>query len=181
MKKIITLLLTAAITTASLTACTGDSENSESKPDSSVAVSAEESKDESTEQSVAVLDVDALTEAIKKLTKATDTTVRSADDVYNDIGIDPASYEEGFWLIDATITVETVAVYKAKDADGAEAIKKLMDNYVKSVVNQQENYNVENYNMASTAKVAVSGSYAYMVMSPNVDAIAGAIDAAIKG
>ncbi len=165
MKKLFTILLTAIIAATALVAC---SEDKTPVDNSSVSAPAE-------------VDVKALETKAATLTKATDTTVRSADDVFNDIGIDPASFEEGFWLIDSTITVETVAFYKAKDAAGAEAIKKLLENYVKSVLNQQENYNVENYNMANTAKIAVIGNYAYMVMSPNVDSIVAEISNAIKG
>ncbi len=171
MKKLFVLLLTALLATSSLYAC-GDSEGAASQDAS--ATTSEEVKE-------AVVDVKALKEQVKTLTAAKDTTVRSDDDVYNDVGIDPATYSEGFWLIDSTITVETVAFFKANDAASAEAIKGLIDKYVKSVLNQQNNYNEENYYMAEKAKVGISGNYVYMVMSPNVDSVYAAIDAALKG
>ncbi len=139
-----------------------------------------DSSDTPTETTVNV-DITALKDNVKTLTAAKDTTVRSADDVYNDVGINPETYTEGFWLIDASITVETVAFFKAKDADSATAIKEKIDKYVKSVLSQQDNYNEDNYYMAEKAKVGISGNYVYLVMSPNVDSVYGAVSAALKG
>ncbi len=162
MKKIFMLLLCALMALCCMASCNGDT-------------ATESSADP------VVVDVNALKDSIKGLTAATDTTVRSADDVYNDTGINPETYTEGFWLIDSTITVETVAFFNAKDEAAATEIKGFMDKYVKSVLNQQNNYNEDNYYMAEKAKVGVSGNYVYLIMSPNVDSIYSAVSSALKG
>lgn len=91
------------------------------------------------------------------------------DMVYDDSGIDPATFKEGFWLCDADmLSAEVVAVYMANSESDAENIRTLLSNKLASLTSQYKNYNADNYAMAQKAVVGGNGLYAYMIISPNV-------------
>lgn len=174
MKKLFILSLAALLAVAPLSACT-DAGEGESSAESASSVA-----DSSVATPVAV-DTAKLLESIKGLATAKETYVRSADDIFNDLGIDPETYTEGFQLKDSGITEETVAFFKAKDAAAATSIKDYLDKLVTHTLNTQDNYNEDNYYMAKNAVSKISGDYVYLVMSPSVDNIVAEIEKALKG
>lgn len=103
-----------------------------------------------------------------------------AEMVYNDTGIDPASFEQGFWLCEETgVIAENVAFYVANSEEDANAIKDLLNNKLTSMQNQYKDYNEDNYNLTLNAVIGGNGVYVYLVISPNVDAVKDCIEAAI--
>ncbi|MBQ3195620.1 MAG: DUF4358 domain-containing protein [Clostridia bacterium] len=182
MKKIFALLLAGILAATALTAC-GEGANEESKTESkteSTVSTPESSVDapESTEDAMA--DFDAFKGELGKLLAASSFEM-PADAIYNDVGVNPESFEKGFWLCEESgNSAETVAVYVAKsDAEG-ENIRTLLNNKLQSLQNQYKDYNADNYNMTLNAAVGGTGVYAYIVISPNVASVKSFIENAIK-
>ncbi len=177
MKRIFALILAGLITTAAFTAC-GNGEESSSAGESSgseVSSSVEESVN------APVFNADALKTTVCGLMKDAYLEM-PADAIYNDTGINPETFAEGFWVCEDTgNSAETVAVYKAISEEEGENIRTLLKNKLTSLQNQYKDYNADNYQMSLKAVVGGEGVYAYIVISPNVESINNAIKAAIAG
>lgn len=178
MKKFAVLMIAGALALSSLAACGGNEGDTQSK------VNSEASKVVSTEASVeeskAALDLDALSASLKTKLVATETLDKSADDLYNDTGIADTTYAEYFWFGEMSgLSSETVALFKANTEADASTIKGFLEGYVQSATNQMKDYNADNYDMLTKSVIKTSGLYVYMVISPNVDTIDGAIAAAL--
>lgn len=190
MKKLFAILLASLMALTAFTACGGDTETDSSASDSvsesaSESVSESESAGESSvseESATGTVDLEGAKAAIVALLSTTDVSETPANAVYDDTGINPEDYEIGFWVSESTgMSAETVAVYKAKDEAKGEAIRTLLQNKLTSMQSQYKDYPpIENYNMTLNAKIGGTGVYAYIVISPNVDAVASAIDGVLS-
>lgn len=186
MKKLLVILLAFALTT-SFAACGGNEEETSSVNDTTSTVSdvAPESEEDvvSAEASLPEAEGGISAEDMKAAAEKlmVDAILEMpADAIYNDTGINPESFAEGFWICEETgNSAETVAFYIAKsDAEGEE-IRTLLSNKLTSLQNQYKDYNADNYQMTLDAVVGGSGVYAYMVISTKVADIKGAIEAVI--
>lgn len=185
MKKLLVILLAFAITT-SFAACGGNEEEASSVNDTTSSVNESVVESEEDEKSAEAslpeaggISAEDMKAAAEKL--MVDAILEMpADAIYNDTGINPESFAEGFWICEETgNSAETVAFYIAKsDAEGEE-IRTLLSNKLTSLQNQYKDYNADNYQMTLDAVVGGSGVYAYMVISTKVSDIKGAIEAVI--
>ncbi|MBQ3081102.1 MAG: DUF4358 domain-containing protein [Clostridia bacterium] len=174
MKKFAVLMIACALALSSFAACGGNEGDTQSKNES------EASKVISTEDSKAPLNLSALSADLKTKLVATETLDKSSEDLFNDTGIADSTYENYFWFSEMSgLSSETVALFEAKTEADVATIKGFLDGYVQSVKNQMKDYNADNYDMATKAVIKTSGLYVYMVISPNVDTIDGAIASAL--
>ncbi|MBR6594289.1 MAG: DUF4358 domain-containing protein [Clostridia bacterium] len=185
MKKIFAILLAVLMALTALTACGGS--DAESSSSASEAVSETESVSDAgsvsdAESTPVATDLNGAKAAITALLSTTDVSEMPANAIYDDTGINPEDFEIGYWICESTgMSVETVAVYKAKDEEKGAAIRTLLQNKLTSLQSQHKDYPpVENYNMTLAAKIGGNGVYAYMVISPNVDAVVAAINGVIS-
>lgn len=202
MKKLLVILLAALMAVSAFTACgdkeeEGKTESTASKADESVStpvadepesddIEAEASEGKTEENSAdategGALSVDALKSATGDM-MADPYIELPAEDVYNDTGINPETFAEGFWICENTgNSAETVAFYIANSEAEGEAIRGLLAGKLASLQNQYKDYNADNYSMTLDAETGGSGVYAYLVISPNKAGIVDAVKAAIEG
>lgn len=178
MKKFAVLMIACALALSSFAACGGNEGDTQSKNESEA--SKVISTEASTEESKAPLNLSALSADLKTKLVATETLDKSSEDLFNDTGIADSTYENYFWFSEMSgLSSETVALFEAKTEADVATIKGFLDGYVQSVKNQMKDYNADNYDMATKAVIKTSGLYVYMVISPNVDTIDGAIASAL--
>lgn len=175
MKKILALILALVCTLSLFAACGGEEDKTDSKADSKVESTAD-SKAESKDYAAIMTSLKA--DVTAKLTIEAFTWPEAA--AFDDAGVDPESYNAGFWLIDANaLSAEQVAVYQATDAAKGETIRTQLKNKLESLTAQYKSYNQDNYNMALKAVVGGSGEMAYLIISPNVTEVEAIVKAAI--
>lgn len=174
MKRTLTLTLALIIALMSFAACGGDSTDTGSTPEQSQP--AEQSK------APVNLSLDAIKPDLVAMMAAEETFEVDADSVFNDTGINPSTYENGFWVIELSgLSAETIGFFKANSEADAQSIKTLLQGHLTSVTNQYKDYNADNYAMAQKAVIGSNGVYVYFVMSPNVDNIINTINSAFNG
>lgn len=168
MKKIIIMLLAAALAVGTLTACTGG-ETTDNSADASVEASAE----------AKTPDMNAILEALKADFSATEKRERSEDEILMETGIEPSSYSGFFWLAEMSgLSSEKAVMYMAKDEASAGAIKLKLEAVLQSELAQMKDYNADNYAMLNKAVIEQKGVYVYFIVSPNVDKLAATVKAA---
>lgn len=171
MKKFALLMIVGALALSSFAACGGNEGDDQSKPDSTaseVSTVASEEKEP--------VDLPTLRDELKTKTVATELLDKGAEDLFNDTGIADTTYANFFWFSEMSgLSSETVAVFEAKSDADAATIKGFLEGYVQSVCNQMKDYNADNYDMATKAVIKTAGTYVYLVISPNVSDIDGAV------
>lgn len=115
--------------------------------------------------------------AIEKRDCEDDPVIYTADDLVEDLGLGTDLYEDFYFSYAGDfVSVETIAVFKAKDGKASELEGKLKAKQ-QSLINESRNYNEKNYQMATDAKIkTVNGKYVYMVVSPNASEIVKTIE-----
>lgn len=177
MKKVIVMLLAGALAISAFAACTGEETPSASKDDSSAVVSNDASTVASEEAKT--VDMNAVLEQIKADFKAEEKREISADDIYQETGIDPETYTSHFWLTEISgLSSEKAVMFMAKDENAASAIKQKLDIVLQSETAQMKDYNADNYAMLQKAVVEQKGLYVYLLVSPNVDKFVATVNSA---
>ncbi len=184
MKKFAIMLLTAALAISTFTACADVGGGSESKESSSPSgtESAVSSGTESAVSSASAaegVDLDALLATVKESFAVSEQRNIPSDEIYQETGIEEGSYTGCFWLSDMSgLTSEKAVVFAAKDEAAAANIKSKLDTVLQSETAQMKDYNADNYAMLQKAVCEQKGLYVYLLVSPNVDKFAEAVNAA---
>ena len=190
MKKYLALFLALMCVVTALAACGGEGEtkdNTSSKVNSSPAESSLDNSEEAsntsndnTSNGVADVDMTALQTELEGKMSVEETFAMIPEAIFNDVGIDPATFSEGFWLCDSNaLSAEVVAVYKANSEADGETIRGQLTTKLASLNSQYKDYNADNYAMTQSAVVGGTGVYAYMIISPNVSELDSAVKAAL--
>ncbi len=103
------------------------------------------------------------------------------DRLLDEIGIKSTDYKAGFFVMAlGSVSVERVAFFECEDKASADALKTKLESHAEDIKNREENYILDNYEMASNAIIETEGKYVYLVMSPKKDDLSTIITAAFK-
>jgi len=91
-------------------------------------------------------------------------------------GLDSAKVDSASIYLGTGATAEEIAVFKAKDADGAKAIKEAMDGRVQAQIKAYENYVPTEVPKLKEAIVAAKDLYVVYVTSADAGSAKGIID-----
>lgn len=94
------------------------------------------------------------------------------DFIMNYYGIDVSTLDEYvFSMSEAAISAETVVILKAKDAGSTGALSASLQTVIDQKRSEMENYLPDQFQIVDKSSVQVKGSYVYLVISEQADAI----------
>ncbi len=102
-----------------------------------------------------------------------------ADSIYNDTGISEDMYVSGFfaWLLEASVgNCALVAVFEAKDKQGAEVIEQYLSAYLTDTQLTQKDYNADNYQLTLNAELFVEQNYVVFSIAPDNSVVVDAFN-----
>lgn len=127
------------------------------------------------QEELSVLEIyDLITESVSLI-----SPVRMQDNfIKNYYNIDPAMLEEYvFSMSEEAVSAETVVIMKLKDKADAETVSGALQLVIEEKSGEMENYLPEQYEIVKKSAVKTNGSYVYLVISEQADAIEQIIEA----
>ncbi len=125
--------------------------------------------------------MDDIQKALSQHSNEGELFVIDEDRLLDEIGIKSTDYKEGFFIMAlGSVSVERAALFECEDKASADALKTKLESHVTDIKNREENYIIDNYEMASNAIVETEGKYVYLVMSPEKDDLNTIITAAFE-
>lgn len=99
----------------------------------------------------------------------------------NFLGIDAADCTQAAVAICAEgLRADEVWLIEAKDADAFARIKTLAEARLKAKAEETVSYNPEQYAVVEKAQLLTEGNYLFLLVSPDVDTLAAAVEAALQ-
>lgn len=171
MKKFLALLL--CLTMLCLAGCGGQTDNS-TEPDATPAPS------ESTPATDAVVDVQAVYEACKA--EMPEMIDLDADMMLDYCGIRAEDCVSAYVAISSDgLLTDEIWIIEAVDAAALQNLLDMADSRLEAKAEESETYSPEQYAVVQKAKVITVGNYLAVLVSPEVDTLAGVVNQAFGG
>ena len=126
-------------------------------------------------------DLSAVKDSLAAQFKLDEMMALSQDDLLDMYGIKPDDVKQYAALIARSSTsADEILLFEAKDADAASRLKVQLDKRYQAKLNEAKDYLPDEYAKIAACKVAQSGNYVSLIVSPDAEAMTKLYQAAFK-
>ena len=126
-------------------------------------------------------DLSAVKDSLAAQFKLDEMMALSQDDLLDMYGIKPDDVKQYAALIARSSTsADEILLFEARDADAASRLKAQLDKRYQAKLNEAKDYLPDEYAKIAACKVAQSGNYVSLIVSPDAEAMTKLYQAAFK-
>ena len=108
----------------------------------------------------------------ENVTLPTEMVSRNSEELDMRYGIDPTKAQDFIFMANATsYYVDTIAIFKIENADDRETVKEQLSTIKQQAMNSMNNYDAEQYKIATDGEVITSGNYVCLFMTSDVSKV----------
>ena len=108
----------------------------------------------------------------ENVTLPTDMVSRNSEELDMRYGIDTTKVQDFIFMANATsYYVDTIAIFKIENADDRETVKEQLSTIKQQAMNSMNNYDAEQYKIATDGEVITSGNYVCLFMTSDVSKV----------
>lgn len=155
--------------------------NTENPPSSTNIQDTSVNLEQNTEESTKSKTLSEIYDEIVEEVELPNMVVLNENYIANYFGIDMSLVEDySFANAEEVIYADTIIVMKAKDVASLEIFKEALQTMIDHKKQELENYLPEQFKLVEKSQIKTSGSYLYLVISENAEAIEAIIEENIK-